>query len=107
MATDTTVSERMPDTHTHQVLSWLRCRVGPGQFPDEYAVWGETFNGRPFSLFAPHNYVRPPLEAERGEGLLRVAIGERKGNLVLLRLPQPSFEGGSYYITVTADQLVD
>lgn len=86
--------------------SWLRCSVGPGQFPDEFAVGGEKFDGRPFSLFAPRPTVQPPKQISSGEGLLRVRVFERKGDLVLVKLPGQTFENG-YFITVRTHQLVD
>lgn len=86
--------------------SWLRCSVSPGQFPDEYAVGGAKFDGRPFSLFAPLSEVRPPAGADRGEGLIRVTVVKQDGDLVLVKLPQQTFENG-YFITVKAGQLAN
>jgi hypothetical protein len=86
--------------------AWLRCSVSPGQFPDEYAIGGEKFDGRPFSLFAPLDTVQLPVGVTSGEGLIRVTVSDRKGDLVLVRLPGQTFENG-YFITVKADQLVN
>jgi len=83
--------------------TWLKCYVSPGMFPDEFAVGGQQYNGKPFSLFAPASTVRPP-ELDRGEGSVQVEIWERKGNLVLVRLPQQTLENG-YYVTVNSEQL--
>ncbi len=86
--------------------AWLRCRIGPGQFPDEFAVGGTKHDGRPFSLFAPQQTVQSLEGADRGEALVRVTVYEKKGNLVLVKLPQQTFENG-YFITVRDDQLAN
>lgn len=83
---------------------WLRCTVTPGQFPDEYAVGGHQYNGKPFSLFAPAETVQPP-PGGRGEGKLQVTVLERTGQMNLVRLPGQTFESGRYYVTVSDDQL--
>ncbi len=82
--------------------NWLPCSVSPGQFPNEYAISGAQYNGKPFSLFAPQETVR--LTADAGDGFLQVDILDRKGDLVLVRLPAQTFENGQY-ITVQAVQL--
>jgi len=82
---------------------WLPCSVSPGQFPSEYAVSGVQHNGRPFSLFAPLATVSSVTPGS-AEGLLQVEIVDRKGDLVLVRLPAQTFENGQY-VTVKAAQL--
>jgi hypothetical protein len=82
---------------------WLHCSVSPGQFPDEYAVGGKQYNGKRFSLFAPRELVRLAT-AEEGKGLLQVEVVDRKDDLVLVRLPEESFENGQY-VTVQEAQL--
>lgn len=83
---------------------WLTCSVSPGQFPTEYAVAGEQHDGKPFSLFAPREAVRPPEKGDEGPGLLRVNVVERKGDLALVRLPAQTFENGRH-VTVKAAEL--
>jgi hypothetical protein len=82
---------------------WLVTTVGPGQFPAEYAVGGMQYNGKPFSLFAPAEAVQPP-QGGSGQGLLRVQVVERKGDLALVKLPAQTFENGQY-ITVNVSEL--
>ena len=75
---------------------WLRCTVTPGQFSSEFAVSGERSDGTGFSLFAPRELVRPshePTHDHPAEALLRVDTWDRKGDLVLVRLPSPNFNG--------------
>ncbi len=86
---------------------WLRCRVTPGQFSDEYAVSAKQFNGTGFSLFAPHEYVicdSLPTESLAVEGWIRVQVYDQKDDHFLIRLPQEALEVG-YYVTVRSDQL--
>jgi hypothetical protein len=82
---------------------WLSCSVSPGQFPGEYAVAGVQHNGKPFSLFAPQEAVSAPPSGE-GTGLMHVEVVDRRGDLVLVRLPAQTFENGQY-ITVNAKAL--
>jgi hypothetical protein len=84
-------------------MKQLPCSVSPGQFPSEYAVAGVQYNGKPFSLFAPRESVFPPSSGE-GEGLLQVEVIDRRGDLVLVRLPAQTFENGQF-ITVHAKDL--
>jgi hypothetical protein len=81
--------------------SWLYCDIAPGQFPDEYAVAGEQHDGRPFSLFAPKELVRP---LDHDHGRLRVKVFGRQSDLILIRLPRHSLENGQF-VTVRADRL--
>jgi hypothetical protein len=82
---------------------WLPCLVSPGQFPNEYAVSGTQHNGKGFSLFAPREAVVAPAAGE-GEGLLRVEVADRRGDLALVRLPAQTFENGQH-VTVDARTL--
>jgi hypothetical protein len=82
---------------------WLACSVSSGQFPSEYAVSGIQHNGKSFSLFAPRETVSAPLAGE-GPGLMHVEVVDRKGDLVLVRLPAQTFENGQY-VTVNAAEL--
>jgi hypothetical protein len=83
--------------------TWLKCRVSAGQFPNEYAVSGEQYNGLPYSLFAPSESVVAP-EIGEGEGQIRVEILDKKAHLALVRLPAETFENGQL-ITVSAAEL--
>ncbi len=79
------------------MTAWLKCMVSLGQFPQEYSVCGKLFNGTDFSLFAPVDDVKPEGEVTRGKwvsGWIRVATGTRKGDCVLVALPQPALENG-------------
>jgi hypothetical protein len=76
-------------------------------FSHEIGIDGRQFDGSVFSLFAPKEAVDhgdQPLQ-EAVEGLLRVQVLARKGDLVLVQLPGETFQNG-YFITVKADQLV-
>jgi hypothetical protein len=86
---------------------WLRCQISPGQFSGEYAIRGTLFNGAEFSLFAEKSDVElsGELSMERPiDGWLRVTSGPQEGNLLLVSLPQPSFENGQV-ITVKKEQV--
>jgi hypothetical protein len=82
---------------------WLRCSIGPGQFPTEYAVAGVQHNGKSFSLFAPKETVDAPSAGE-GAGYVRVDLVEKKGELALVRLPAQTFENGQF-VTVKLTEL--
>ncbi len=89
------------------MTAWLRCMVSVGQFPQEYSVRGSLFNGTPFSLFAPVGDVDPEGEVRQGKwinGWIRVATGDRKGDCVLVALPQPALENGQI-ISVKIDDI--
>lgn len=82
----------------------LRCSVSPGQFTGEYAVSASQSNGELFSLFVDEELVDTESREHPGEGWLRVAILESRGNDVLIMLPAPSLEGGQF-VTVPSNQL--
>ena len=85
----------------------LRCRLFPGQFSSEFAVVVETFNGRSLSLFASRDEVmfdQEPTQDIPTDGWLSVQVLERRGNNVLVRLPQSTVENGQY-LAVRSDQL--
>jgi hypothetical protein len=87
--------------------TWLRCLVSPGMFDNEIGVDGRQFDGSVFSFFGPDDAVEPEQELTREKsvpGWVRVEILDRKGDLVLVKLPRQTFQNGAY-ITVTADQL--
>jgi len=83
----------------------LKVKVSEGQFSNEYAVSGKMFDGTRFSMFVERDKVIL-LEKLRlfTNGLLEVGIGQCKDSLVLIKLPQPTFEYGRV-ITVKKDQL--
>jgi hypothetical protein len=87
---------------------WLNCKISPGQFTGEFAVQGVMFNAKEFSLFAPKECLEFDEEhVKRGntvQGSIRVTKLQEKDNLVLVALPQPTFENGQT-ITVKASQV--
>lgn len=88
--------------------SWLNCTISNGQFSGEYAIQGEMFNSNSFSLFAPKDCVRlnneAPKEDEHVEGSICVRVLNKEEDLVLVKLPQSTFENGQI-ITVKADKV--
>ena len=89
------------------MTAWLKCMVSLGQFPQEYSVRGSLFNGTPFSLFAPRDDVQAEDQVTQGKwvnGWVRVATGDRKGNCILVALPQPALENGQI-ISVKIDDI--
>lgn len=88
-------------------MQWLSCAVGEGQFSGEYAVKGKLFNSEEFSMFVPQTCVKtdkPIVGDQYVQGYMKVSVLDQKENLVLVGLPNPSFENG-YTITVKKDQL--
>jgi hypothetical protein len=86
---------------------WLDCTISPGQFTGEFAVQGKMFDATEFSLFAPKEdlkFTGEPSWDKPVRGFIRVIPGPRKDNLLLVTLPQPTFENGRT-ITVKADQI--
>ena len=85
--------------------TFLKCKIEPGQFNNEYAVSGCQANGKEFSLFAPDCFVEfegtPSLDTPV-EGWLQVRVVERKDGTVLVRLPMEAFEVGQY-VTVQSE----
>lgn len=76
---------------------WLDCVVSQGQFTGEYAVKAALHDGTEFSLFASEDDVSfhgPPSEDEHVAGRIRVELLSQKENLLLISLPQPTFENG-------------
>jgi len=89
------------------MTKWLECRIFPGQFTGEYAVQGKLFDDTGFSLFAEEEDVRfsgEPSFDNAVDGLIRIELGPRKDDLLLVTLPQPTFENGQT-ITVRASQI--
>ena len=87
--------------------NFVRCKVYPGQFSDEFAVSGQQADGERFSLFVPVQYVKPDQEPTRDtsvEGWLQVSLWEQSGANVVVKLPRESFESGRF-VTIGTDQL--
>jgi hypothetical protein len=82
---------------------WLETTVSPGQFPDEYAVSGQQYDGRTFSLFASADTVREAWPGA-GQGRVLVDVIDRREDLCLVRLPAQTIENGQH-VTVRASQL--
>jgi hypothetical protein len=88
---------------------WLDCRISPGQFTGEFAVRGEMFNAKEFSLFAPKKDLKffdeePVKGGNSVQGSIRVTKLQERDDLVMVELPQPTFENGQT-ITVKASQV--
>jgi len=85
---------------------FIRCKVYPGQFSNEYAVSGVQADGSRFSLFAPETFVEPDERVTRDrsvDGWLKVGIWEQQGDRAVVKLPRESLEVGRY-VTIRADQ---
>jgi hypothetical protein len=91
------------------VKNFIRCKVYPGQFSDEFAVSGQQADGERFSLFVPAQYVAPEQSPTRDaavDGWLQVSLWEQSGGGVVVKLPRESFESGRF-VTVGLDQFKD
>lgn len=89
--------------------NWLRCTIFPGQFTGEYAVRGNLFDGTGFSLFAEKQdleFTQEPTLDNPIQGWIHIEVGPLKDDLLLVTLPQPSFENGQV-ITVKENQVRD
>ncbi|HEY8505428.1 MAG TPA: hypothetical protein VIL46_12670 [Gemmataceae bacterium] len=89
--------------------NWLKCTITPGQFPGELGVDGKQHDGTPFSFFAPKTAVRYDREPEGNKtvpGSVKVEVTDRRGDLILVRLPRQTFQGG-LFVTVKENQLED
>jgi len=87
---------------------WLKCKVSPGMFPNEYAVQSETFNGTGFCLFVGVGSVEVSQAPDSGrdvDGKLRVGVLSQEEDLVLVKLPAAALENGKF-VTVKEKQLV-
>jgi hypothetical protein len=92
-----------------QGMKWLSCTVSAGQFRDEFAVSGVTYDGREFSLFTSQRFLRferaPEGRSEVPAHVL-VHVVDARGGLYLVKLPGQTFDNGST-ITVRDAQLED
>lgn len=89
--------------------SWLKCKIGDGQFTGEFTVSGVDFDGKEFSLFVPKEYVRcseAPKKDETVEGWINVEVALVSVRC-LIRLPRPIIGGigSGVHITVLRRQL--
>ena len=76
---------------------WLRCKISPGQFVDEYAISGSLFDGKGFSLFAQKRDIEfedEPTDTTTVEGNIRVIQIKRTQQNVIVRLPAATLENG-------------
>src|SRR5262245_1397583 len=95
----------MPEFKPGQTVL-IPCEIGVGQFVNEFSVSLRSANDREFSLFAPKDYVdyeRAPTRNETVRAWLRVLVADRKGQMVLIRLPRQAIENGEF-VTVREDQ---
>lgn len=80
-----------------EFMTWLRCKVSPGQFTGEYVVAATDFRGRGFSFFVPEEYVQGQdrLSGEEPvDGFVQVEILEASKDLALVRLPRVALQNG-------------
>jgi hypothetical protein len=87
--------------------TWLKCTIFPGQFTGEYAVQGKLFDGTGFSLFAEKEDLKfsgEPTFDKPIEGWISIELGPKKDDLLLVTLPQATFENGQT-ITVKTSQV--
>lgn len=85
----------------------LNCRVGLGQFSQEFVVEIEAYDGQHVSLFVPEDVVQvinPPTEGALVEGKIYVELQSETDGLRLVRLPRPTLENGRF-VTVKEEQL--
>ncbi len=81
-------------------MTWLRCTIGRGMFPNEFAITARTSEGTEISLFAPAKFVQPD------RGLLAVIVFTTQAGRSLITLPAEPLETPSKTITVPANQIV-
>lgn len=86
---------------------WLDCTISPGQFTGEFAVQGNLYDGKGFSLFADKEDLKfkgEPTFDNPVKGFISVVHFEKQGDLSLVALPRSTFENGQI-ITVKADMV--
>lgn len=80
---------------------WVKCVVGQGMLPGEYAVEMETSQDGKISLFAPEDKVKVD------RNLMSVQrLQDGNGSGVLVRLPAQPFEVSSRNVRVPQNNLV-
>lgn len=90
-----------------EMETWLECEISSGQFEGERGVDGKQHDGTPFSFFAAADSVKSekaPTNGKTVRGWVKVEVLQREGDLVLVRLPRQTFQGGPF-VTVNASQL--
>ena len=87
---------------------WLRCKIGRGQFTEEFAIEGRSVDERGFSLFAQGDDLEfegmPPTGDQFIDGWIRVRKIDERDDLVLIELPEQTLENGRT-VTVKRDWL--
>ena len=86
---------------------WINCTVFPGQFTGEYAIKSTMFDGTEFSLFAPKEALdikQEPTLDHPVKGKIKVQIEQQEDDLLMVRLPRPTFENGQC-VTVKTEQV--
>jgi len=81
---------------------WVKCTVGKGMLPGEYAVEMDTMDAGRISLFAPEEKVsveRKLMSVQR--------LHDGNGSGVLVRLPAQPFEISSQNVRVAQNNLVN
>ena len=83
--------------------AWLRCQLGQGMFPREYAAEIDTSDAGRISLFVPEEKVR------YDERLIRVDVfeAEGNGNAVFVYLPSSPFEISSRTVKVPRNSVFE
>ena len=82
--------------------SWVKCLIGEGMLPGEYAVEMETSDVGKISLFAPADKVK------LDKNLMSVQrLHDGNGRGVLVRLPAQPFEISSQNVRVPQRNLVN
>jgi len=77
--------------------TYLRCKIGLGQFSGEVAVQSATASGEEFSLFVDDECVDCDRSLEQEspvDGWIRVEVLAEEGELLLVQLPGQTFENG-------------
>ena len=91
------------------MTAYLSCNITRGQLAGEWAVRGAAHAGVEFSLFAPHEFVRPVDDGaddagQERPGLLFVEVLAEDQDRALVELPVPTFDNGQI-ITVDRGQI--
>ena len=82
--------------------TWVKCSIGQGMLPGEYAVEMDTLDEGPISLFASEDKVKVD------RNLMSVQrLHDGNGSGVLVRLPAQPFEISSQNVRVPQNNLVN
>lgn len=90
------------------MVTYLQCKISPGQFTGEFAVHGESYHKEAFSLFVSEENVDSDRRSQQPEwdGWVRVEVLAKERPLVLVQLPGQTFENGTT-ITVHESELCE